>query len=108
MRIKIRDAASRDLPQILEIERLSFDHPWSRDSFIRELALPFSRTIVAATHDAHKDALSGYLCRWLVADECHILNVAVHPEHRRSGLAAHLLTATIEEAREKSAEIVTL
>src|SRR2546423_15674733 len=103
MRIKIRDASSRDLPQILAIERLSFDHPWSRDSFMRELALPFSRTIVAANHDAHKEALSGYLCRWLVADECHILNVAVHPEIPRTHAAVLLVDDSIAEAQNGNA-----
>ena len=86
MRIKIRDATNRDLAQIVEIERLSFDSPWSRDSFLRELSLPFSRTTVAATSNGGMEAIVGYLCRWLVADECHILNVAVRPTARRAGL----------------------
>jgi [ribosomal protein S18]-alanine N-acetyltransferase len=108
MRVKIRDASSRDLPQIMEIERLSFDHPWSRDSFVRELALPFSRTIVALIHDNHRDAIAGYLCRWLVADECHILNVAVHPETRRTGVAIRLMDDAIAEAKRERARLVTL
>jgi ribosomal-protein-alanine N-acetyltransferase len=43
-----------------------------------------------------------------VADECHVLNVAVHPDHRRFGLGARLLEATIAEARQKCADVVTL
>jgi ribosomal-protein-alanine N-acetyltransferase len=94
-----------DLPRIMEIERLGFDHPWTEESFRRELALPFSRTLVGLTSGR---ILAGYLCRWLVADECHILNVAVHPEFRRSGLGKLLMEATLAEANVKKAELVTL
>ncbi len=108
MRIKIRDASSRDLPQIIEIERLAFGHPWSRDSFLRELSLPFSRTVVAITINGTTEAITGYLCRWLVADECHILNVAVHPAARRAGIAARLMDDAIAEAKREKARFVTL
>jgi [ribosomal protein S18]-alanine N-acetyltransferase len=108
MRIKIRDASNPDLPQIVEIERLSFDNPWSRDSFQRELSLPFSRTTVAITSNGPTEAIVGYLCRWLVADECHILNVAVRPTARRAGIAARLMENAIGEARREKARFVTL
>ncbi len=108
MRLNIRDATRRDLPQILTIERLGFAHPWSLESFIRELSLPFSRTIVASIKTASGEALAGYLCRWLVADECHVLNVAVHPELRRIGVGERLMSDAITEAKAKDAHLVTL
>ena len=108
MRLKIRDASNGDLRQIVEIERLSFDNPWSRDSFQRELTLPFSRTTVAVTTTGETEAIFGYLCRWLVADECHILNVAVHPMARRTGVGARLMEHAIGEARREKARFVTL
>ena len=108
MRIKIRAGSNRDLPQIIEIERLSFDNPWSRDSFLRELSLPFSRTTVAITTNGTTEAIVGYLCRWLVADECHILNVAVHPDARRARIAARLMEHAIGEAKREKARFVTL
>lgn len=106
--MKIRDATRRDLPGIIEIEQLSFGDPWSLDSFARELSLPFSRLIVA-TGCANDDArLVGFLCRWLVADECHILNVAVHPEMRRKGIADQLMVNALDEAKARKAQVVTL
>jgi len=108
MRVKIRDATKRDLPQIMEIERLAFDHPWSLDSFIRELSLPFSRIFVASQGSGPNETLIGYLCRWLVADECHILNVAVHPEARRQGVGERLMADAISEAKAKKAHLITL
>jgi [ribosomal protein S18]-alanine N-acetyltransferase len=109
MTMNVREATSRDLPRILEIERLAFPQPWSLDSFKRELMLPFSRIVVAAEAHAETRALpGGFLCRWLVADECHILNVAVHPGLRRSGIAMALMAAAIDEAKAKKIRIVTL
>ncbi|MGA2410353.1 MAG: ribosomal protein S18-alanine N-acetyltransferase [Candidatus Binataceae bacterium] len=108
IRLKIRDAAKRDLPRIMQIERRAFDHPWTLDSFARELALPFSRTLVASLSIDRNEAIAGYLCRWLVVDECHILNVAVDPDARRRGIGERLISETIIEANAKSATVVTL
>jgi ribosomal-protein-alanine N-acetyltransferase len=106
--MKIRDATRRDLPGIIEIERLAFDEPWSLDSFVRELSLPFSRLIVASNTANGDDRLTGFLCRWLVVDECHILNVAVHPRMRRKGIADRLMINALSEAQSRKASVVTL
>ena len=114
MAIHIRDATDRDLPGIIEIERLAFPAPWTMASFQRELTLPFSRIMVAipaAGHERGRDdkgKIAGFLCRWLIADECHVLNVAVHPESRRLGIGTVLLTEAIAEARSTGASVVTL
>jgi ribosomal-protein-alanine N-acetyltransferase len=112
MTTNVREATVRDLPRILEIERLAFAQPWSLDSFKRELMLPFSRIVVATqmqtTRAETQGQPAGFLCRWLVADECHILNVAVHPELRRGGIAMALMAEAINEAKTKSIRLVTL
>src|SRR5271163_4210271 len=106
MNTNVREASVRDLPRILEIERLAFPQPWSLDSFKRELILPFSRIVVAINEQAAEartpGQIVGFLCRWLVADECHILNVAVHPELRRSGIGMTLMVEAIKEAKVKN------
>src|ERR1700687_2857374 len=106
--IKFRDATRRDLPGIIEIERLAFDSPWSLDSFVRELSLPFSRLIVASNNANGDQPLVGFLCRWLVADECHILNLAVHPRMRRKGIADQLMSNALAEAKTRKAQVVSL
>ncbi len=109
MRVSLREATAGDLPEILEIERQSFPHPWSLASFKRELTLPFSRLVVAmADLGQEVPQLVGYLCRWLVADELHILNIAVHPDFRRRNIGAGLLSEAIHEAKLKKAARITL
>jgi [ribosomal protein S18]-alanine N-acetyltransferase len=106
MAIHIRNATAKDLPRIIEIERLAFPSPWTLASFQRELTLPFSRIMVALP--AGDDSIAGFLCRWLIADECHILNIAVHPDARRLGIGTVLIAEAISEAKFAKAGVVTL
>jgi ribosomal-protein-alanine N-acetyltransferase len=106
MAIHIRDATARDLPRIMEIERLAFPAPWTLASFQRELTLPFSRIMVALPADS--SSIAGFLCRWLIADECHILNIAVHPDSRRLGIGSVLIAEAVNEAKSTGAGVVTL
>lgn len=105
MAIQIRDASRTDLTRILEIERLAFPSPWTLASFERELTLPFSRVMVAIPE---RRSIVGFLCRWLIADECHVLNIAVHPDSRRLGIGGVLITEAISEAKTNGAGVVTL
>jgi len=107
MAIQIRDATGRDLPRIIEIERLAFPAPWTLASFQRELTLPFSR-IMLAIPDGDDASIAGFLCRWLIADECHILNIAVHPDSRRLGIGTVLMTEAINESKTTGANVITL
>ncbi len=106
-RVQIRDATYSDLPRIIEIERLSFAQPWSINSFRRELTLPFSRLIVAS-YGGTNNLIYGFMCRWLVADELHILNIAVHPTQRHLGIGTRLMEEAVSEAKAKQVGIVTL
>ncbi|MGD0120804.1 MAG: ribosomal protein S18-alanine N-acetyltransferase [Candidatus Binatus sp.] len=109
MAIHIRDATLRDLPRIIEIERLAFPAPWTVASFQRELTLPFSRIMVVTPDEgAGAGSIAGFLCRWLIADECHVLNIAVHPDSRRQGIGAVLMTEAVNEAKSTGAGLVTL
>jgi ribosomal-protein-alanine N-acetyltransferase len=96
-----------DLPEIVAIERASFPNPWSGALFLQELRLPFSRTTVVRDGGPETPVI-GYVCRWFVADEMHILNVAVDPAHRRRGIGEMLLRETLREARALRSEAVTL
>jgi len=107
MELLIRDATSGDLGRICEIESLCFSQAWSLGAFQRELSLPFSRLAVATPAEDSGVAV-GFLCRWLVADESHILNIAVHPAMRRMGIGTELMRLAIAEAKAKHIHLVTL
>lgn len=80
---KINSLNSGDFAGILEIEDLSFKDPWSPDMFrINDDEF----IIVART----MNKITAYICCMRILNECHILNVAVHPEMRGIGLASML------------------
>lgn len=76
-----------DLDQVLDIEQGSYGIPWSRSMFIEEMSNKIGRQLVFRLE---KDIV-GYVCYWNVVDECHLLNIAVHPKHRRKRIASAML-----------------
>ena len=95
---------SEDLDAVMEIERRSFPEPWTPGLFLHELKVPFSKTILAR----RGDEIVGYICRWLVGDEVHILNVAVRPEARLGGIGRALVSVVMVEAEQSGAGMITL
>ena len=87
------------ISEILEIEKLSFQEPWTRDMFERELSLPMSRFFIFK----HDNKLAGYVGGWLILDEAHITNIAVHPQFRSKGLGRAALDFLVEDMYIKGA-----
>ena len=105
-RVEPMDAGHLDA--VLAIERLSQSNPWSEPAFRHELeANPFSRPRVALTR-TKPGRVAGFCICWVVFDEAHVQNVAVHPAHRRSGIARLLLHHALEDAEAAGAKNVEL
>jgi [ribosomal protein S18]-alanine N-acetyltransferase len=90
-----------DLPRILEIERVCFTQPWSEDSFREVVA---GRSFASLAARAASGELMGYIVFSEAADELHILNVAVHPDYRRHGVASKMLAHLHNYAEERGRE----
>ncbi|SHK23123.1 ribosomal-protein-alanine N-acetyltransferase [Anaerobranca californiensis DSM 14826] len=94
----------RHIPGILEIEKLSFHTPWSKEAFYQELKNHFAFYLVALD----KDKVVGYIGSWIILDECHITNVAVHPQYRRLGIAKNLIKILKDTVKIKGVTGITL
>ena len=77
-----------DLEQVVEIEQASFPTPWSRQSFLHEL-MDNERAIYLVYK--HMGRVWGYVGMWIILDEGHITNLAVHPVFRRRGVGNSLI-----------------
>ena len=73
-------------------------------AFREELARPWARLRAAWLGEE----VVGYALFWHVADEVHLLNVAVAPAHRRRGLGRALLEELVRYAREHAAAKIFL
>ena len=81
--------------QIAELEKLCFSDPWSERSIASELSNPLSLWLVAV----EDERLAGYVGSQTVLGETDMMNVAVHPEYRRKGIARELICNLIEELK---------
>lgn len=93
-----------DIDQVLAIEQASFSMPWSRNLFLSEFRSPLVSTLLVALAGGPARFVIGYIVFWLVADEMHILNLAVVPELRRVGIARELVLAGLKRAFQKGAK----
>jgi ribosomal-protein-alanine N-acetyltransferase len=98
------DLAVDDLDDVLEIEHVSFQTPWSKAAFVHEIE--FDKSVFKAVKIGGR--LVGYGGFWHILDEIHISNIAIHPAYRRRGLATRLLVHLLEEALDRGASTATL
>jgi [ribosomal protein S18]-alanine N-acetyltransferase len=92
--LRLRRLGYGDLPSVISIERRSFPTPWSLAMFVLELSKP-SGICLAAEDD---QGLVGYLVCARYDEVWHLMNVAVHPERRRKGVATDLIERLFDEA----------
>ena len=91
----VRVAKQEDLTGVIEIDKLSFSNPWDREfleNISKAIFLVFGQQEV---------------CGFLIAG-CHhrnvsasLLKIAVHPEHRRKGIATNLINKLVEMLRDR-------
>ena len=93
-----------DLDEVLAIERASFPHPWSRQAFLYELRENrVARLWVGRAANEPGAPVIAYLCLWLIADEVHVTNFAVHPSYRHRGIGRQLMGTLLELYRQQGA-----
>lgn len=87
------------------IDRLSFATPWSRESIVREIeGNKFAKYITVMK----VDDVIGYAGMWIILDEGHITNIAVHPEYRGIGAGTILMEGLTCICREDNINSLTL
>lgn len=94
-----------DLDEVLAIEEVSFPTPWSRAAYHRELVTNGYATYVVGRLDGRLVAYGGM---WVILDEAHVTNIAVHPDFREAGLGRLTMRVLEEKARELGALRMTL
>lgn len=85
--VHIRWMIRRDMPEVLQIEEQSFEFPWPEEDFIRCLRQRNCIGMVAEIGEK----IVGYTIYELHRNRLEILNLAVHGEHRRSGVGSSMI-----------------
>lgn len=131
--LSLRYMRHSDLDEVVAIDEVSFDPPWSRSSYTYEISrASYSHMVVlegiSDGSDPHEngwrrwlplwkptaDAPSlpahvlGYGGLWNIADEGHISTIATHPQWRGHGYGEILLTAMIQRSITLGAAYIVL
>ena len=102
--MKIVEMQSCHVAPIAELEKLCFSDPWSENSIAYELTSRLSYWLVAE----EDGEVLGYIGSQSVLGESDMMNVAVHPDHRRKGIAEALILALSEELKLRNNTCLTL
>ena len=90
--------------QVAALERQCFADPWSEGSIASELDNPLSLWLVAE----QDGAVCGYVGSQTVLDETDMMNIAVHPDCRRQGIATALIEELVARLKERGSHILRL
>ncbi|MFT5873482.1 MAG: ribosomal-protein-alanine N-acetyltransferase [Clostridium sp.] len=101
---KIHPMDTSSINSIININRLSFPISWSLESLQAELDNKFAKYVVLK----RGNLIVGYGGMWIIIDEAHITNVAVHPEARGQGGGDIIVEALFRICRKQKITAITL
>ena len=100
------ELTAEHIDRVSELEQLCFSHPISKKNLETFLLGVTGKGFVSFDTKAKKLAAYGGVL--LVAGEAQVLNVATHPEYRRTGLGRNIMTHIIDYSVSCGAEYITL
>ena len=90
--------------QVAALEKICFSDPWSERSVASELENELAYWLVAL----EGETVAGYIGSQTVMEETDMMNVAVHPDFRRKGIAEALVSGLVAALKEKGSHCLTL
>ena len=99
----IREMKHDDLSMVSDIERRSYEFPWSHGVFRDCLLAGYQNVVLMRDND-----VAGYGVLSVAAGEAHILNLCVDPEFRSRGHGEKLLDEMLFRARAASVRTIYL
>ena len=101
--IDIRTMIHEDVAQVADIERRSYEFPWSHGVF-RDCLLAGYHCVVIE----RESSVAGYSILSVAAGEAHILNLCIDPRFRQLGYGERLLDEILERAEKAEVSEVFL
>jgi ribosomal-protein-alanine N-acetyltransferase len=128
MKLTLRHMSLADIPQVMTIDRHSFELPWSEYSYSHEITEStyshmvvlektsesvsqtrgWRRWIPRLNGHHHSGQIVGYGGLWNIMSEAHISTIAVHPDYRGRGCGEILLAGMVAKSIALNAGFVVL
>ena len=100
----IETMTSVHVAQVAELEKRCFSDPWSEKSVASELENALACWLVALDGET----VAGYVGSQTVLGETDMMNIAVHPDYRRKGIAQALVNALVDTLKSQGSRCLTL
>lgn len=104
VRVHIRWMIRRDMPEVLHTEQESFEFAWTEEDFLRCLR---QRNCIGMVAE-QGERVVGFMIYELHKNKLHILNFAVHPSYRRSGVGTQMVAKLISKLSSHRRTRITL
>ena len=102
--ITLCNMTAQHVAQVAALEKMCFADPWSENSVAAELEHDYSVWIVAL----EEKEVVGYVGAQVSFEEADMMNVAVHPDHRRKGIAEAVIQELIAQLKQRQCEGLSL
>lgn len=104
LRIHLRWMIRRDMPEVMQIEQGSHDHPWEEEDFFRRLR---QRNCIGMVAELGEPVV-GFMLYELHESRLHLLNFAVHPRFRRRHIGAQMVARLVRKLSARSRRLMTV
>jgi len=104
MNVNIRWMIRRDTTEVINIERASYEYPWTAEELL-EILRHRNAIGMVAEHDFD---VVGFMVYELHKKKLHMLNFAVHPDYRRMGVGTQMVQKLIGKLSTQRRRDITL
>ena len=94
-----------NIKKMVEIENSNFKEPWNYKTLYYESQHSVNTRFLGVYID---DEIVGYIGFWIMIDYIDIINIAIHNDFKRMGIASELLNSVEEFARNIEVEKICL
>ncbi|WP_291327663.1 ribosomal protein S18-alanine N-acetyltransferase [Desulfovibrio sp. UCD-KL4C] len=92
----IIEVGLESIDEVRKLESVCFDYHWTEEQF----KLGLERRAFYILGYVLEGLLVGYLAYSMVLDEMEVLNLGVHPDYRKHGIARELMLALLKQCRD--------
>ena len=92
--LRLRPMRESDVEAVMDVETSAYDYPWTAGIFHDCLRVGYCSWVYALD-----ERVIGHGVASVVAGECHILNVCLHPDWQHRGLGRRLVDRLLNTAR---------
>ena len=91
VKVHIRWMIRRDMAEVIRTEQDSFEYSWTEEDFLKCLR---QRNCIGMVAE-HEERVVGFMIYELHKSKLHVMNFAVHPEFRRTGIGEQMIVKLI-------------